>query len=168
MDNQTLLLLLVAILGIIAVSFAAQAIGIILMMRSVKEIKGRLDDLTPKVEEILSSANETLATSRRQLDEINDKATAILESAKTQLTTTNDFLTETTERARQQMDRIELIVEDTVSRVHKTIMVVNDGVLAPARQATAMITGIRSAVDFLVRGGRPNVSQATTDEEMFI
>jgi Skp family chaperone for outer membrane proteins len=168
MDNQTLLLLLVAILGIIAVSFAVQAIGIILMMRSVKEIKGRLDDLTPKVEGALSSANETLATSRKQLDEINNKATAILDSAKEQLTTTNNFLTETTERASKQLDRIELVVDDTVSRVHKTVMVINDGVLAPTRQATAVIAGIRSAVDFLVRGGRPNVSQATTDEEMFI
>ncbi len=167
MDNQTLLLLLVAILGIVAISFAAMAIAMIVMMRSVRDIKNHLDTMAPKATEILETAGETISTTRQQIDQITGNANAVLETAKSQLTTTNEFLSEATTRARAQLDRVELVLDDTISRVHQTAVVLNDGVLTPVRQATAVVAGIRSAVDFLIRG-RPDVSRATTDEEMFI
>lgn len=168
MDNQTLLYLLVAILGIIAISFAVQAITMIVMMRNVRDIKSRVDTMAPKAEELLNTAKEALKTTRGQVDELTVKVDTILETAKTQLTTTNEFLIEATTRARSQLGRVELVLDDTIGRVHETVTVINDGVVTPARQVAGIIAGVRSALDFLLRGARPDVSRATTDEEMFI
>ncbi len=131
-------------------------------------MKERLDELSPRAEQVLASAGETLEVTRRQISDITAKTAEILDTTRTQVKRTDAFLTELTERARAQLDRVELVLDDSVSRVHETVMLLNKGVVAPVRQVSGMISGIRTALDYFFRGGRPNVSEATTDEEMFI
>jgi hypothetical protein len=85
-----------------------------------------------------------------------------------QLKRTDDFLIEATARARAQLDRVELVLDDSISRVHETVLFLNQGVLGPVQQMSGVVAGVRSAIDFLFRGSKPDVSRATTDEEMFI
>jgi hypothetical protein len=61
-----------------------------------------------------------------------------------------------------------MVMDDTVTRVQETVNLVHTGVMRPLRQVNGVAAGIRTAVAQLMRGGRPSVAQATSDEEMFI
>ena len=92
----------------------------------------------------------------------------MLDTTQKQLVRVDDVLGEATSRAKVQMERVELVLDDTISRVHGTVMELNNGILRPLRELNGLALGIRAAFQHLVRGGRPNVAQATSDEEMFI
>ena len=161
--------LIVAIgVGILALAFLIQAVGLVLTARSAKAIKERVDELTPKVETLLESAQKTLEDSKKQFTEIAGKANTILDTSKTQVERTDEFLKDAMTRARNQLDRVELVLDDSIGRVHETVVLLNKGVLAPLREINGMTAGIRSALRYLFHGNRPDVSRATTDEEMFI
>jgi hypothetical protein len=44
----------------------------------------------------------------------------------------------------------------------------HNGVLKPLKEVQGVAAGVRAAFFFLLRGRRPNPSNATVDEEMFI
>lgn len=173
--NEPLLYVMAGAVGVSALALVLLAVFMGKVARSATAIRSQLEQLTPKAEAVLDSAEKTLEESRRQISELTAKASeltvkanAALEATRLQLGKTDEFLTELTQRARIQLDRVELVLDDTISRVHETVVVLNKGVLWPIREVSAVGAGIRTALHYLVRGGRPSVAQATTDEEMFI
>ena len=92
----------------------------------------------------------------------------MLDSTKKQVDRTDEFLTDATERAKVQLDRLEIVLDDSIGRIHETVIVLNQGILKPLRELNGISVGIRTALGYLLRGGRPSVDKATTDEEMFI
>ncbi len=157
--------------GAVAVSALAllsQAVVMVFLARAVKSLRNQVEPLLPKAESVLENAGSTIRETRKQLNEITTKANDALESTKAQLRRTDEFLTEATSRARIQLDRVELVLDDTISRVHETVVILNKGILRPVREINGLAAGLRTALVYFLRGGRPNVSQATTDEEMFI
>jgi hypothetical protein len=66
------------------------------------------------------------------------------------------------------MDRVELVLDDAMSRTQQTVAVVQRGILSPIREVNGMLAGLRTAIMTLARGSRPTVDHATADEEMFI
>jgi hypothetical protein len=160
--------LMVVSVGVAAIALAAQAVALLMMAKNIKQFRAQFEEVRPKAIQVLDSANETLVESRMQLTEITTKTNKILDTTVDQAERTDVFLTEAMERARVQLDRVELVLDDSISRVHETVMLLNNGVLRPVRQVSGIVTGIRTALDYFTRGGRPNVSQATSDEEMFI
>ena len=158
-----------------AAALMLMAVSMVRVARAAAAMRTQLAELVPKPESVLESAQKTLSDSHTRILELTaraaeftSKANAALEATRVQLGRTDEFLTELTQRARVQLDRIELVLDDTISRVHETVVVLNKGVLWPLREISAVGTGIRTAIHYLARGGRPNVAQATTDEEMFI
>lgn len=168
MSTELLLYVMAGAVVVSALALISQAVVMIFLWRSVKALREQVETLLPKVESALGNAEATLQDARKQVTDVTTKANEALESAKAQLKRTDDFLTEATSRARIQLDRVELVLDDTISRVHETVVILNKGVLRPVREINGLVAGLRTAFAFLLRGGRPNVSQATTDEEMFI
>ena len=157
-----------AMVIIAAIALVLQAVFLGVMAFSARAIKKRLDQLAPKAEALMQSAETTLAESKQQISEVTEKANVVLDSTKNQVQRTDEFLSEAINRARVQLDRVELVLDDTITRVHETAVIVNQGVIKPLRELSGIAAGIRSAFDYFLRGGRPSVAQATTDEEMFI
>jgi len=173
--QEPLLYVMAAAVVVSAVALVLLAMAMIRMARATAAVRSQLAELVPKAESVLQSAEKTLAESQTRISELTAKAAELtakangaLEATRLQLGKTDAFLTELTERARIQLDRVELVLDDTVSRVHETVVVLNKGILWPLREISAVGTGIRAALRHLARGGRPSVAQATTDEEMFI
>jgi len=102
------------------------------------------------------------------LIDIGAKAAGIVDSARLQMAKIDGLVTDATSRAHNQLERAELVVEDTVGRVHETVGAVHNGLLAPVRQINGLAAGVRTAVGVFLKGGRPNVSEATQEDEMFI
>jgi len=61
-----------------------------------------------------------------------------------------------------------MVLDDTMTRVQETVSIVQRGVLRPVREVHGILSGVRTAIAHIGRGGRPTVDHATSDEEMFI
>jgi hypothetical protein len=87
---------------------------------------------------------------------------------KQQLAKVDELLTDATTRAKVQMERAEMVLDDTMTRVQETVSYVQSGVVRPVREVYGVFAGIRTALAYLGRAGRATVDHATSDEEMFI
>ncbi len=181
MDQQTLLTVMTVFVIVAALALIIQAGFLFGMYRASRAMKANVDRLTPKVETLLpkleallpkaeallETSRQTLEDSRRQIAEITSKTSDILETTKKQVHRIDELLEDATARARIQMDRAELVLDDAMVRAQKTVALVQSGVLKPVQQIQAVAAGLRVAMAFLTRG-RPNPTEATADEEMFI
>lgn len=167
MDNGLIIVMTFAVV-LSALALLAQALMVFGMFKAVRTLQERVTIFLPKAEQFLSTAQVALADTQKQVKEISTRALTVLDTTQSQLTRVDGFVGDATQRARVQMDRVELVLDDTVSRVHETVVQLNNGLLKPMRELNGLAAGVRAAVQHLARRGRPTVDQATADEEMFI
>jgi hypothetical protein len=136
--------------------------------RTAKSLEGRITPLIPKVESLVDSTKDTVEQSKQQILDITSKANEILDSTKEQLAMVEEVVSDATSRAKVQMERVEMVLDDTMSRAHETVATVHNGIMRPLREINGIAAGIKTAFAYLARGNRPSVAQATSDEEMFI
>jgi hypothetical protein len=173
--NDNLVYLTTATLILAAIALIAQTVFLMGLLKSVKAVQGKLSELLPKAEAFLVSAEKTLADSRKQIADVSANANAVMATATqildithAQVVRVDGLVTDATGRAKVQMDRVELMLDDTLSRVQDTVISVQGNIMRPIREVNAVANGIRTALQALSKGGRPSVAQATSDEEMFI
>jgi hypothetical protein len=168
MNSDTTLILLTVFVGMTAISFAAQAIAMMRLARTTKEMKDRVDAFLPKAERLIQTAESTLTESRAQIMEITTRANEILTLTQTQVVRVDELMSDAAARAKVQIDRAELVLENTLTRVNDTVNTVHGSILRPVREISGVAAGVKAAVGHLLKGAPANVAQVTTDEEMFI
>ncbi len=169
MDNQTVLLILIAIfVAISAAAMVFQAAMLFATYKTSREMRDRVLPLIPKIEALLDSSRSALEEARTKIVEISTKTEQILDMAKQQMTTIEELLDDASERTRRQLARAEVVVEDVLERTQQTVQLVHKGILTPIRGLNGVAAGVAAAVRFLLRGTRPDPDQVTADEEMFI
>ena len=175
MDQMTLLYVMAGFVIVSAIALCIQAGTLFGMYMATKKLQEKveplipkLDAMIPKVNSIVETAKVTVEQGQKQIAEITTKANDILESAKSQVHTVGDVVTDAAGRAKVQMQRVELILDDTMSRTHETVATVHNRIMKPLREINGIAVGVRTAINHLAKGGRPSVAQATSDEEMFI
>ena len=168
MDQTTLLYVMAAFVVIAAVALCIQAGMLVAVNRKTRDLQQKITPLVPKVESLVESTQATVEQSRRQIADITTRANEILDSTKSQLAMVEEVVTDATARAKVQLERVELVLDDTLGRAHETVALFHDGIMKPLRELSGVAAGIRAALAFLTRGNRPTVAQATSDEEMFI
>jgi hypothetical protein len=168
MNADTTLILLTIFVAITAISFAAQALAMMRLAQTTKEMKERVDAFLPKAEKLIQTAETTLTESKAQITEITVRANEILQITQTQMARVDDLVADASMRAKVQMDRAETVLENTLTRVNDTVNTVHGTILRPIREITGVAAGVKAAVGHLLKGAPANVAQVTTDEEMFI
>ena len=168
MDQTTLLYVMAAFVIIAAIALCIQAGMLFAVNKKTQELNAKIIPLVPQVESLVESTKATVELSKKQIAEITSRANSILDSTRNQLAMVEDVVTDVTARAKVQMDRVELVLDDTLNRAHETVALVHDGILKPLREISGVSAGIRAALYYLARGNRPNVAEATSDEAMFI
>jgi hypothetical protein len=168
MNSDTTLILLTVFVGITAISFAAQAIAMMRLAKTTKEMKDRVDTFLPKAEKLIQTAESTLSESRAQIMEITTRANEILALTQTQVVRVDELMSDAAARAKVQIDRAELVLENTLTRVNDTVNTVHGSILRPVREISGVAAGVKAAVGHLLKGAPANVAQVTTEEEMFI
>ena len=153
---------------IAAVALSIQAGMLVAVNKKTKELQDKITPLVPQVESLVETTKATVEMSRKQIAEITSRATDVLDSTRNQLAMVEEVVSDATARAKVQMDRVELVLDDTLSRAHETVALLHTGIMRPLREINGVTAGIRAALEFLSRGNRPSVAQATSDEEMFI
>ena len=159
---------LIAAVIVAAVAMVLQAIFMFGTYRSAAATKEQVTNIAGHTESLVSSVQRAVEQSRKQITEVSAKATEVLDLTHKQLVRIDDVLGEATTRAKAQLERVEMMLDDAVSRVHETTNMLHEGILRPLRELNGVAVGVRAALEFLMRGRRLTVEQATHDEEMFI
>ncbi len=163
--------LLYVMTGAVIVAAAAlifQAALLLGMYKSWKDIREQVTIIAGHTESFVQSAQLSLEQSRKQISEVAAKSSQVLDLAHRQLVRVDEVMGEATYRARTQMERVELVLDDAVSRMNEAITLLNKGVIRPVREVTAVAAGIEAGLRYLFRSQRRTVERATSDEEMFI
>jgi hypothetical protein len=164
MDNT----LLLVFTGIAAAALVIQALMLVMIGVAVLKLRSKLMEMLPRVEDLVATTKTSVLMSRKQITEISGKANEILDGTKVQLAKVDSLITDASDRARVQMDRVELVLDETMDRAQSAVTAVHRGVTRPLKELHGIAVGIRATFAYLLRGGRPNVDQVTSDEEMFI
>jgi len=165
-ENATLLMAIAV--AVSSISMLVAALAMVGLYRAIRRLEAELLPLFPLAMSTLDQAQQTLALSLTQIEQLSAKAHAVLDSSKQQLDAFSETRGEFTQRFRAQAERLELVLDDTVSRLQDVAGVVHRGVVTPVREVSGVLAGIRTAFQTFLRNRRPSVDRATHDEEMFI
>jgi methyl-accepting chemotaxis protein len=168
MDQQTLLILLTIFVAIAAIALLIQACMLIGLLIVARRLQEKVMPLIPQVEGILGVVKRTTERVEKHIEQIGTASESILEVTKQQLARVDELMGDATTRAKVQMERAEMVLDDTMTRVQETVSYVQSGVLRPVREVYGVLAGIRTALAHLGKSGRSTVDHATSDEEMFI
>jgi hypothetical protein len=170
MQEQTLIWVMAGFVVIAGLSMLFQMLAIFGLYRQVKTMREKVMPLIPRAEGLIDQACATVEASRAEIKQISGKANEILDSTKGQLARVDEVVTDASARAKMQLEKAELVLDDTMTRVHETVTVLHGGVMKPLREINGLVSGVRAGFGTLFSGGnkRPSVVTATQDEEMFI
>lgn len=174
--------ILIALVFFVVLCWCTMFAQALVMYRLFKTVKEAQETVLPQAKSILAKADAVLADSRQNIVDITTKAnevsaraaeiaqkgSEIMDMARAQMVKLDSVVTDAAGRAKSQLERAEMVVDDTVSRVHESVAAVHSGILKPIREINGVAVGLRTAVSVLMRGGRPSVAQVTQDDEMFI
>lgn len=165
MDQNTLLTIFVAISAIALLLQFVTLFGLFLIARKLQQA---IMPVIPQVENVVATTRRTVENVSEHIEKIGNTSNAILDITKQQVHKIDELLTDAATRAKVQMERAEMVLDDSMTRVQHTVTAVQSGVLRPIREVHGVLSGLRTALAYLGRGGRPTVDHATADEEMFI
>jgi len=128
-------------------------------------------DLENSVRPALTDFREVLGQTKHILQSFHSTAeniASISETVKFQVERVNGVIEETTDRARIQISRADQVVAEAIQKMEATATVVQENVLAPIREASAIIRGVHGGLHFLFARKKNAVDQVHQDEELFI
>jgi len=168
MDNQTLLYIMTAFVVIAGLSLFFQLVFVFAMYRRTKALQAKVTELMPRVESLVDVSHKAVVDGRQQILEITAKTHEILDSTRRQLAKVEDVVSDASARAKVQLERAELVLDDTMTRAHEAVSTVHGGIMKPLREIHGVAAGVKAALGHLSSGRRSSVLQVTQDEEMFI
>lgn len=168
MDDHTLLLVMTAFVIIAALALLIQAGLLFGIYKAARVLQENVVRLLPKVEGLVEASRVAVEDSRRKIVEITTKTSEILDTTRKQVARIDELFEDATGRARIQLDRAEMVLDDTMNRAQETVAFVHGGIMKPLREIQGVASGVRAAVNYLMRGRAPSPAHATADEEMFI
>ena len=168
MDQQALLIIMAVFVAVAAIALAIQAGMLFGIYKSSRAVQENVSRLMPKIEALTETSTSVLAESKVKIGELSSKTNEILDITRRQLERVDEIMQDATTRARVQFDRAELVIDDAMQRTQETVAIVHSGILKPIREINGVARGLKAALQFLARTGRPNPDEVTVDEEMFI
>lgn len=168
MEQMTLLYIIAAFVVICALALTMQAASAFGTYKVAKALNDKIQPLLPKADALLESTRLTVDQGRQQIGLISARANDILDSTKVQLAKMDDVVADASTRAKVQMQRVELVLDDTMSKAHETVALVHGGIVGPLREINGITAGVKAAINHLARGANPIPSHPGGDEEMFI
>jgi hypothetical protein len=175
MDQQTLLIVLIVFVALAALAMIIQAAMLVGLALTARKLQTMIAGLMPQINSIVGvskkTADVTLRTvegAEKHIDKIGASSVAILDSTKQQVAKIDELLSDATTRAKVQLERAEMVLDDSMGRAQETVSIIQRSILRPVREINGVIVGLRTSLAYLGRGSRPTVDHATADEEMFI
>ncbi|MGB6232599.1 MAG: hypothetical protein WBF46_03925 [Candidatus Acidiferrales bacterium] len=125
-------------------------------------------DIQQKIHPLLFRFGRIVENSEEKISSIVSDAAEITRLARGQAQKIDRVVTDTLDRTRVQIIRADAIITGTLEAVEDAGVSLRRSVLGPLQQASAVLKGIRTGIDF-IRGQRARSTGATQpDEELFI
>ena len=128
------------------------------------ETDKRIDPAVTEFREFLGDARLVL----QSLSKTTENFAGISETVRYQVERVNAVIEDTTDRARDQIARADEVVTDAIHKMEATSAIVQQNVLAPIREVSALIRGVSGGLHFLFAGRKNPVDAVHQDEELFI
>lgn len=159
---EGLLTLFVALTALAVITQAAVLVAIYIKSRRLAEQMERFMKETREVMVPVKSITENLRVASGNLVEIGMAARDQFRRVETMVAETGDAL-------HIQLDRLDQATQDVVTRINDTATIVQDSVVRPFREVSALAKGVTRGFEALIfRRNRSTVDRAHQDEEMFI
>jgi ABC-type transporter Mla subunit MlaD len=104
-------------------------------------------------------ATETIAENQKQVGDIISRAPEIVATTHNVVTRLDDFVDDVSVRAKTQLDRLELVRDDAMERIHHSAEMI-DTVLTPVRGVSEAADGVRAVAKLLNRTNAAHVPEA--------
>jgi len=151
----------VCVLGGIFVSIKKLAFNV---ERLRFEMEQKIDPAVAEFRDVLGDAKQVLQNLRTAAENF----AGISETVRYQVERVNAVIEDTTDRARDQIARADEVVTDAIEKMEATSAIVQQNVLAPIREVSALIRGVSGGLHFLFAGRKNPVDAVHQDEELFI
>lgn len=168
MQSETALVLLAIAVAVSSLALLIQAVAALRLMRSVQRLETEILPLVPQARETLARAQAALKLAADRIEESAAMTRQLLAAAQQQVEGLDQARRELAAQWRIQSERLELVLEDILSRVQEVVAVLHGTVMRPVREVSGMVAGVKAALQTLLMARRPTVDRATHDEEMFI
>ena len=166
-SEGTFLLMAIAAL-VSAVALLMNAIASIGAFRAIRRLERKVEPLIPEAMSALQEARAAIQDVTADVRGVTGQMREMITELQDQVKEIGVARDEFTTRFKVQAERAELILDDTITRVQDVAHFLQSSVMRPVREVNGVVSGIRAALQTFVRGRRPSVAQATSDEEMFI
>jgi methyl-accepting chemotaxis protein len=167
--------LVVTFIGLTAVAIVVQVCVLGGILVSVKKLAFNVErlraEMEKKIDPALAELREVLADAKAVFGNLQTAAgnfAGISETVRNQVERVNAVIEDTTDRARDQIARADEVVTDAIEKLEATSAVVQQNVLAPIREISALVRGVSGGLQFLFSGRKNQVDAVHQDEEMFI
>ncbi|HVA72301.1 MAG TPA: hypothetical protein VNF02_04245 [Candidatus Limnocylindrales bacterium] len=133
-----------------------------------RELRRVINEMQQKVSPILFRINRVLENSEDKVSSIVTDAAEMTRLARGQAQKIDRVVTEALERTRAQIIRADAILTGTLESLEDAGVAMRRSVIGPLQQASAVLKGIRTGIEFIrgQRGARGNA--ANQDDELFI
>jgi methyl-accepting chemotaxis protein len=128
------------------------------------EMDKKFDPAVTEFREVLADAKVVL----QNLHKATENFAGISETVRYQVERVNAVIEDTTDRARDQIARADEVITDAIEKMEATSAVVQQNVLAPIREVSALIRGVSGGLHFLFAKRKNQVDAVHQDEELFI
>jgi hypothetical protein len=164
---------LVGILIVIAITFFLQMLimgGMLMLLRKgTQESRQAIQEVEKKLDPIIFRVNRILENSEEKISNIVTDASEMTRLARGQAQKVDRVVSDALERTHAQVLRLDTIITGTLEAVEDAGVKVRRSVLGPLQQASAVLKGIRTGIDY-IRGEHSSRTDAapSPDEELFI
>lgn len=123
-----------------------------------------------KIDPILVRVGRILETSEEKISSIVTDAAEMTRTARAQAQKVDRVVTEALDRMRAQIVRVDTILTGTLETIEDAGLKFRRSFLGPLQNASAVLKGIKSGIDFIrgQRAGRSSEARQEQDEELFI
>jgi methyl-accepting chemotaxis protein len=171
-EVEKLALAFIIIIGIFVIIQVSMLAGILMSIRKlVANIEQLRDSVAAKTEPALADFKQLLGEAKHVVhgfQATTENVVGISETVKYQVERVNAVIEDTTDRARDQIARADEVVTDAIEKMQATSAIVQQHVLAPVREVSALIRGVSGGLQFLFSRKRNQVDAVHQDEELFI
>lgn len=169
---ENLVLILVVLTSI---SIILQIGFLVASFSKVRRISDHVERLSRGFEErispLLVELKETAGATHELLKTVHVAAEnfrGVSESVKLQVEKVNAAIEDASTRARIQIAKVDGVISDAVLRVEATTLIIQQSILTPIRELSALIRGISSGLQYLLGSKKNRVNEVHQDEELFI
>ncbi|OFW31238.1 MAG: hypothetical protein A3J28_18955 [Acidobacteria bacterium RIFCSPLOWO2_12_FULL_60_22] len=166
---QNTLLLLV---GVIAALVITQTIVLLVFVLAMRKWTNRMaavaENAVRNAEPVLLAARDLLVDGKEKLNLVSQNLVEISQLTKNQVVRLDGLVSDASDRVRLQLIRLDQLLSHSANRVEETTEVIQRSILAPVREISAILVGVRTAVDYLLRRNKTRMERATQEEELFI